>query len=86
MEDTPYSAFVKLMRNDAEERQPVTCRLGTVTEIKPLTVAVGSNTISAGSLLMDARLRGGFEGGERVALLAQPDGQSFLILCKVVRP
>ncbi len=83
--ENPYAALWQALRQDQQDRLPQGWRMGRVTRKTPLELAVDGLTIPAGQLQTNGALRGGFELGDRLLLLdTSGQGQSFLILCKVV--
>lgn len=95
MEDNPYSALVKTIRDDSAENRPASYRLGTVVSASPFIIEVCGNELGAGSFLINESLARHSEtndlenvlkAGDRVVMLAQEDSQLFIVLCKVVEP
>lgn len=83
MQGNPYSAILKLMGDQGEERIPEPYYIGKVESVNPLSVSF-SNTVQKGSDLFKNANIGELFSGDTVFLVPINDNQQFIILCKVV--
>lgn len=84
MQDNPYSAMINMFRSDAQSRAPNIWYRGTVQSVSPLAVEVCGKPIDKSQLSINAQLIPALTVRDQVILLAEDEGQSFIILCKVV--
>lgn len=90
MPENPYKEILALIRRDSEQRTGSCWAKGIVRSVSPLTVEYAGYVLDR-ELLMDARLTeeirlGRLTAGNEVAMLKDPDGGEFIVLCKVVKP
>lgn len=83
MEGNPYIELINTLRKDAQERNTVYYRFGTVVNVNPLRIET-SGTVQESFDLLRSNVVVGFEKGDSVLLLPIEDQQRFIILCKVV--
>ena len=81
MEYHPYTALVKMVREDADKRIPVIFREGKVMCVSPLKIEV-ANTIQQNVFRQNADLKD-IKVGDTLLMISESD-QRFIILCKVV--
>lgn len=83
MTDDPYSAILRLMREQAGKQIPAFFRFGTVRGADPLRISVGTTEQSGSDLLKNAEL-GELHAGDSVLLVSLDSDQKFIVLCRVV--
>lgn len=83
MEDNPFAALVKNIREDNKSQIPVSLRLGTVLSAVPLELDVAGTVQDQSSLLKNDLLTH-FTRGDRLLLAPIEDEQRYIIICKVV--
>jgi hypothetical protein len=83
MTDDPYSAILRMMREQAGRQIPAFFRFGTVRSADPLRISVGTTEQSGSDLLKNAGA-GGLHEGDSVLLASMDNDQKFIVLCRVV--
>lgn len=83
LEDNPYSAFLKMVREQAENQIPVLFRFGKVITVSPLKIDI-SETVQDGNNLLKNEAIGELHIGDSVLLVSLDGDQTFIVLCKVV--
>ncbi len=83
MQDNPFSAMVRAIREDNKSQLPVLFRLGTVTSVNPLRIDV-AGLIQSGRDLLKNNILNYFEPGDCLLLTPIEDEQRYIIICKVV--
>lgn len=83
MEDNPFAAIVKTMREDNKAQIPVSFRLGTVISTIPVKVDIAGIVQEEKDLLKNSLINF-LNTGDRLLLIPIEDEQRYIIICKVV--
>lgn len=82
------SWFVDFIRSQGGRAGSPSMMLGAVTAAAPLQVKVGGIELDGGDLNVAEPLTqpGAVQVGDTVAVMPMGGGQTFIVLCKVVKP
>ena len=81
MEGNPYIEMIKILEEEGQRNQTEWYRIGKVTSVFPLKIAVGNIEYQEEELIHT-----GFspEKGQDILLIPYDDDQRMIVLCKVV--
>lgn len=80
----PYADMLNMMRGQGAKNNPPIISTGTVISSNPLQIEFGDLPLMADDLLINSSLS--LNAGDIVAIQPSLDRQTYIVLCKVVKP
>lgn len=84
--NNPYTGILNIMQEQGKKYNPPSICLGEISSINPLAIKTGDLELDNEDLLVSTTVSANPKQGDLVALLPTENRQTYIVLCKVVKP